>query len=155
LGPNARLLDLAAQGGPLRGLTSDAVLLEFFRRATGGTLPVTFDPEEVWEYIAGHDALFEVRQAPIGRALPGRTDLHNLALNEIVFVLTGQTRDDLLEAVGRATTLPDFDEKDLHVLAAAVEAEADAICSGDKLFEKVDWIEIRRPRDLAIEYGLL
>ena len=36
-GINARLLGLAAMGGPLRGLTSDVVLLEFFRHATGTT----------------------------------------------------------------------------------------------------------------------
>jgi predicted nucleic acid-binding protein len=154
-GLDADLLDLAAQGGPLRGVTSDAVLLEFFRHATGGTLPQVYSPDDVWAYITSHDPLFEVGQAPIGRSLPDRTDLHNLPLSEIVYELTGRTRSDLLTEVGRGTTLPEFDVHDLHVLAAAVDAEADAICSDDKVFRKVDWIDICRPVELAAEFGLV
>lgn len=153
-GQNARLLDLAARGGPLRGLTSDAVLLEFFRHATGGSLPVTFDPEDVWDYISAHEPLFEVSQAPIGRSLPARTDLHNLPLDEIVLEVTGRTREDLLTVLGPTITLPEFDSNDLHVLAAAVESGADAICSGDTRLLKVEWIDVRRPSDLAAEFGL-
>jgi predicted nucleic acid-binding protein len=153
-GPDADLLDFAAQGGPLRGVTSDAVLLEFFRHATGGTLPQVYSPEDVWAYITSHDPLFELGQAPIGRSLPDRTDLHNLPLAEIVHELTGKTRSDLLTDVGRGTTLPEFDVNDLHVLAAAVDSGADAICSDDRIFEKVDWIDTYKPVALAIEFGL-
>jgi predicted nucleic acid-binding protein len=47
-GVNARLLDLAARGGPLRDVTSDVVLLELYRHATGGTFNRVFEPEDVW-----------------------------------------------------------------------------------------------------------
>jgi predicted nucleic acid-binding protein len=153
-GMNAWLLDLASLGGPLRGVTSDVVLLEFYRHAVDGSFGIVFDPDDVWDYVDAHRSLIAVEQAPIGRSLPSRTDLHNLPLNEIVYELTGKTRADLLAEVGRGTTLPEFDPYDLHVLAAAVGAGADAICSADSIFEKVDWIEVFTPGRLGREFGL-
>jgi predicted nucleic acid-binding protein len=154
-GINARLLDLAATGGPLRGFTSDVVLLEFFRNATGGTLPQTFEREDVWAYVEAHEPLLEVEQAPIGRSLPRRTDLHNLPLNEIVYHLTGKQRDDLLAELEEPSTLKDFDSNDLHVLAAAVSGGAEAICSSDGTFEPITWIDTYKPGRLAAEFGQL
>lgn len=95
-GVSVRLLDLAARGGPMRGATSDVVLLEFYRHATGGTFNRRFEPEDVWDYVRAHQPLLEIEQAPVGRSLPSRTDLHNLPLNEVVYHLTGKTREDLL-----------------------------------------------------------
>lgn len=153
-GINARLLGLAAMGGPLRGLTSDVVLLEFFRHATGGTLGQVFEPEDVWDYVRAHEPLLEVELAPIGRRLPERTDLHNLALGEIVHHLTGKRREELLAELEQPLTLADFDANDLHVLAAAVSAGAEAICSSDAAFDSVGWIATYRPGRLAAEFGL-
>jgi predicted nucleic acid-binding protein len=153
-GINARLLDLASLGGPLRGVTSDVVLLEFFRHAVDGTFGIVFDPEDVRDYLEAHRPLIDVQQAPIGRSLPSRTDLHNLPLNQIVYELTGKTRVDLLASLGRGTTLSEFDPYDLHVLAAAAEAGAEAICSSDGIFEKVDWIKVFTPGRLGREFGL-
>jgi hypothetical protein len=96
----------------------------------------------------------EVEQAPIGRRLPSRTDLHNLPLNEIVFALTGETRADLLKQIQDSSTLAEFDDNDLHVLAAAVQADADAICSSDRIFDKVTWIPAYKPAELATDFGL-
>lgn len=154
-GVNARLLDLAARGGPLRGATSDVVLLEFYRHATGGTFNRLFEPEDVWDYVRAHQPLLEIEQAPIGRSLPSRTDLHNLPLTEVVYHLTGKTREDLLAELDQTpTTLATFDSNDLHVLAAAVGAEADAICSSDSIFQRVEWIDVYRPGELAAEFSL-
>lgn len=153
-GINARLLGLAASGGPLRGLTSDIVLLEFFRHATGGTLGPVFEPEDVWDYVRAHEPLLEVKPAVLGRHLPERTDLHNLPLGEIVHQLTGMHREGLLAELGEQPTLTDFDVNDLHVLAAAVSGEAEAICSSDPVFDAVDWIATYRPGRLAAEFGL-
>jgi len=63
-GINARLLGLAATGGPLRGLTSDVVLLEFFRHATGGTLGRAFEPEDAWDYVRAHEPLSRITKIP-------------------------------------------------------------------------------------------
>jgi hypothetical protein len=40
------------------------------------------------------------------------------------------------------------------VVAAAVEAGADVICSADSIFQKVDWIEVFTPGRLGREFGL-
>lgn len=154
IGINARLLDLAARGGPLRGVTSDVVLLEFYRHATGGSFGRVFDPGDVWDYVKAHEPLLEIEQAPIGRSLPDRTDLHNLPLNEVVYHLTGKAREDLLVELDQSPTLASFDSNDLHVLAAAVGARADAICSSDPVFDKIEWIDVYRPGRLAAEFGL-
>lgn len=153
-GINARLLGLAAIGGPLRGITSDVVLLEFFRHATGGTFGQVFEPGEVWDYVRAHAPLLEVEQAPIGRHLPSRTDLHNVPLSEIVHHLTSKRREELLAELGQPLTLEHFDANDLHVLAAAVNGGADAVCSSDAIFDLIDWITTYRPGQLAAEFGL-
>lgn len=151
---NARLLALAAQGGPLRGVTSDVVLLEFYRHAVAGTLGRLFEAEDVWDLVRVHEPLLEIEQAPIGRSLPRRTDLHNLPLNEIVYHLTGESREDLLDELGDRRTLAEFDGNDLHVLAAAVRSGADGLCSSDGIFESVGHLAIYKPGQLAAEYGL-
>jgi hypothetical protein len=88
--------------------------------------------------------------------LPDRTDLHNLPLNEVVYHLTGETKNDLLAQLqlDETTTLVDFDEYDLHALATAAKAGADAICSSDTIFDKIEWIPIYKPHELAAEFGL-
>jgi predicted nucleic acid-binding protein len=153
-GANAKLLSLAAVGGPLKGFTSDVVLLEFYRHAVDGTLSQTFEADEVKDYIEAHGPLLDVAQAPIGRALPQRTDLHHLAIGEIVYELTGQTRQDLLDQLPGQPTLPQFDIHDLHVVAAAVQCGADAICSSDPIFVPIGDLAIFKPGQLAREFGL-
>jgi len=85
----------------------------------------------------------------LGRHLPERTDLHNLPLGEIVHQLTGMRREGLLAELGEQPTLTDFDMNDLHVLAAAVSGEAEAICSSDPVFDRVlfrRWAQARAVR---------
>lgn len=141
-------------GWAATGLASDVVLLEFFRHATGGTLGRAFEPDDVWDYVRAHEPVLEVEQASIGRHLPERTDLHNLALGEIVHHLTGKRREDLLAELDQQMTLDDFDVNDLHVLTAAVNSGAEAICSSDAIFDSVEWIVTYRPGHLAAEFGL-
>lgn len=152
-GLNAALLDLASTGGPLVGITSDVVLLEFYRVATGGYLRATFEPDEVWNFAEAHEPIVET--APIGRRLPDRADLHNLPIGQIAYHLTGQTREDLLAELDDQPRLGDFDANDLHVLSAAAQAGADAICSMDTTFVPIGGIEIYRPAQLAAEFALL
>ena len=156
-GPNARLLDLASMGGPLRGATSDVVALEFLRHAVEGNLGgVRYGLPDIQAFFDAYEPLFEIAQAPIGRALPHRTDLHNLPIGEIVFHLTGETRESLLSNLPDQPTLRDFDVHDLHVVATAAQIGADAICTSDTDFqEPIGAIEIYRPQQLAHEFGLL
>ncbi len=157
VGTNAKLLDLAARGGPLRGVTSDVVLLEMYRHAVMGDLRgVVFAPEDVWDFVRAHEPLLEISQSPIGRSLPDRTDLHNLPITEIVYHLTGQTREELLNDLEGKTTLRDFDDLDLHVVAAAYHGDADAICTSDETFftSSLGTIELCRPSELAAGFGL-
>jgi predicted nucleic acid-binding protein len=156
-GSNARLLDLASMGGPLRGATSDVVALEFLRHAVDGDLGgARYELSDIEAFFDAYAPLFEIAQAPIGRALPQRTDLHNLPIGEIVFHLTGQTHEDLLSNLPDQPTLREFDVYDLHIVAAAVEINADAICTSDRHFEeRIGTIEVYRPSQLALEFGLL
>jgi predicted nucleic acid-binding protein len=156
-GPNARLLDLASMGGPLRGATSDVVALEFLRHAADGTFGgVRYDLSDIQAFFDAYEPLFEIAQAPIGRALPQRTDLHNLPIGEIVFHLTGETRESLLSNLPDQPTLRDFDVHDLHVVATAAQIDADAICTSDADFqEPIGTMDIYRPARLAHELGLL
>ena len=156
-GPNARLLDLASTGGPLRGATSDVVALEFLRHAVEGNLGgVRYDLPDIQAFLDAYIPLFEIAQAPIGRALPQRSDLHNLPIGEIVFHLTGETRDSMLSNLPDQPTLREFDVHDLHVVATAAEIHADAICTSDTHFQElIGTIAIYRPQQLAHEFGLL
>lgn len=156
-GPNARLLDLASMGGPLRGATSDVVALEFLRHAVEGNLGgVQYELSDIQAFFDAYAPLFEIAQAPIGRALPQRTDLHNLPIGEIVFQLTGETRESLLSNLPDQPTLKEFDVHDLHVVAAAAQIDADAICTSDRHFqEPIGTLEIYRPHRLAHDFGLL
>lgn len=153
-GINARLLGLAATGGPLQGSTSDVVLLEFYRHAVEGTLGTRYNPQDVWDLVLAHEPLLEIGQAPIGRRLPGRADLHNLPVGEIVYHLIGETREVLLTELGDRRTLAEFDADDLHVLAAAVRVGADVLCSSDGVFESIGDLAVYRPGALAAEFGL-
>src|SRR4051812_32380098 len=95
-GVNARLLDLAAIGGPIEGVTSDVVLLELYRHAVEGNLGIVFESDDVWAFVLAHSPLIDIANAPIGRSLPQRTALHNLPVGQVVYELTGKTRDDLV-----------------------------------------------------------
>lgn len=156
-GPNGKLLDLASTGGPLKGVTSDVVLLETYRHAVQGDLGHVFDPDDVWAYVDAHRPLLDISQAPIGRALPKRTDLHNLAIGAIVYELTGRSREDMLKDLAQQATLPNFDAHDLHVVAASYAAGAEVLCSSDRGFFKQSLGALipHRPTDLAHEYGLI
>jgi hypothetical protein len=95
-------------------------------------------------------------KTPIGRALPQRTDLHNLPIGEIVSYLTGETRESLLSSLSDQPTLRQFDVHDLHVVATAAQIGADAICTSDTDFqEPIGALGIYRPQHLAHEFGLL
>jgi hypothetical protein len=90
------------------------------------------------------------------RSLPQRSDLHNLPIGEIVFHLTGETRESLLSNLPDQPTLREFDVHDLHVVPTAAQINADAICTSDDDFQgPIGVIEIYRPSQLAHEFGLL
>ena len=153
---NARLLDLASRGGPLHGCTSDVVLFEAYRHAVGGTFNVRFEEATVLDFFEAHQPLLEIGAAPISRRLPADPALHNLPIGEIVYNLTGRKRDDMLDGLAEQITLPEFDELDLHVVAAAYGMDAELICTNDKIFLRgsLGSIGVSRPGPLAREYGI-
>ncbi len=75
-----------------------------------------------------------VEPSPIGRALPAQISLHNRPIGEIVYELTGRTREDLLDGLPRQSRLiaGEFDAYDVHLVAAAVARNADVICSANR-----------------------
>jgi hypothetical protein len=60
--------------------------------------------------------------------------LHNRPIGEIVYELTGRTREDLLDGLPRQLRLVagEFDVYDIHLVAAAVARDADVICSANR-----------------------
>lgn len=170
-GPNAKLLDLAAQRSPvLDGFITDAVGAEFWWRATqqgvkgrGHPVARTYTEAELEPFFAAYGALFEpanLAQAPIGRSLGQYASLVGLSLGEVLHVITGKDRDALL--AGSSTSFPvnfeSVDIADLHVITGAIENRADAICSNDTQttsYDPIGTLRVTSPVELAGELGLI
>ncbi len=98
------LLVRAAVGAPFRGFTTEVVGMEFLRNAlsgfgTGDRFRV-YDKHEVAEFLDTFAPLFaidNIRASPLGRALMPNHALHDRPLGEVLYELTGQTDDALLE----------------------------------------------------------
>lgn len=162
-GQNARLLAFAAESPVLEGFTTDVVGLEFIRNAVGGISGEVYDLAEIEAFLDVFEPLFDpdnVAKAPIGRSLIQRADLHNKPLGEVVYELTGRTKEDLLTGLNDQVRLvaEEFDYKDLHLVVAAVEQDADVICSSNRadLPEGpiVPSIEVIGPGRLCAVFGL-
>jgi hypothetical protein len=136
-GYNFKLLELAAEGALLQGFTTDIAGMEFVRNALDGLGGVSYDMELIDAFLDHFAALFNpdnVEPSPIGRALPAQTSLHNRPIGEIVYELTGRTREDLLDDLPYQLRLlaGEFDAYDVHLVAAAVARDADVICSANR-----------------------
>jgi hypothetical protein len=75
-----------------------------------------------------------VESSPIGRALPAQASLHNRPIGEVVYELTGRTREDLLDGFASAAEAARGRVRryDVHLVAAAVARDADVICSANR-----------------------
>jgi hypothetical protein len=136
-GYNFKLLELAADGTLLQGFTTDIAGMEFVRNALDGLGGVSYDMEMIEALLDHFAPLFNpdnIEQSPIGRALPAQASLHNRPIGEIVYELTGRTRENLLDGLPRQLSLiaGEFDAYDIHLVAAAVARNADVICSANR-----------------------
>ncbi len=98
-GYNFKLLELAAGGAVLSGFTTDIAGMEFIRNALDGLSGVIYDMEMIEAFLDHFAPLFNpdnIQPSPIGRALPMQVSLHNRPIGEVVYELTGRTRDELL-----------------------------------------------------------
>lgn len=148
-GRNFRLLELA-DDGVIDGFVTDVVGYEFVRNALTGALsrgePV--DQAEIEAFLDLFPNIFDPDHAPrvsIGRDITTLFQAHGKPVGQVVYELTGRTRDDLLIALGeqQVVAVDDFDPTDLHVLVAAVEQGADAVCtSNSKDFTQAAYGEI-------------
>jgi hypothetical protein len=103
-GYNFKLLELAADGTLLQGFTTDIAGMEFVRNALDGLSGVSYDMELIEAFLDHFAPLFNpdnVEPSPVGRALPARVSLHNRPIGEIVYEMTGRTREDLLNGLPR------------------------------------------------------
>lgn len=138
-GANYKLLELA-DDGLIDGITTDVAAYEFLRaayrgRLTDGTQP---DPELLREFLDGFPTLFDPDTTPrvsIGRNLLDRVWMFGLPVGRAVYDLTGRQRDDLLAQLQdereQVVGIDDFDPADLYLLVAAVEQDADIICTSN------------------------
>lgn len=136
-GMNFRLLQLAADGVVLDGFTTEVAGMEFIRNATDGLGGVRYEIDLIEEFLDGFGALFDpenVATSPIGRALTAQTWLHNRPIGEVVYHLTGRTREELLDGLPNQLRVVsgEFDDHDVHLVAAAVTRGADVICTSNR-----------------------
>ncbi len=162
-GYNFKLLEFAAGGTILSGFTTDVAGMEFVRNALDGLSGVTYDMELIEAFLDHFAPLFNpdnVQPSPIGRALPMQTSLHNRPIGEVVYELTGRTRDELLAGLAEQLRLMagEFDAYDVHLVAAAVTRNADVICTANRAHlpegPLAGGIEIVGPGRLAAELGI-
>ena len=162
-GLNFRLLELAADGVVLDGFTTEVAGMEFVRNALDGLAGIAFAIDEIEEFLDSFGALFDpgnVATSPIGRSLTSQTWLHNKPVGEVVYHLTGLTRDELLEGLPEQLRVAsgEFDAHDVHLVAAAVERGADVICSSNRRHMPegplTRTIEVVGPGRLAANLGI-
>jgi len=162
-GYNFKLLELAAGRVVLSGFTTDVAGMEFVRNALDGLSGVTYDMELIEAFLDHFAPLFNpdnVEPSPIGRALPRQTLLHNRPIGEVVYELTGRTRDELLVGLPEQLRLVagEFDAYDVHLAAAAVTRNADVICTANRTHlpegPLAGGIEIVGPGRLAADLGI-
>ena len=170
-GPNAKLLDLAVQRSPvLDGFITDAIGAEFWWRATQQGIKGpsqrtarTYTEDELRPFFAAYGVLFEpeaIAHAPVSRALGRYASMVGLDLGEVLHLITGKNREELLRASSLAFPMnfESVDIADLHVITGAIDNAADEICSNDKAtlsYDPIGELRVRRPVDLALELGLI
>jgi hypothetical protein len=162
-GVNFRLLQLAADGVVLDGFTTEVAGMEFVRNALEGLSGVRYEIELIEEFLDGFGALFDpsnVATSPIGRSLTSQTWLHNKTIGEVVYHLTGRTREELLEDLPEQLRVVsgEFDALDVHLVAAAVERGAEVICTSNRRHlpegPLAGGIEVIGPGRLATTLGI-
>ena len=156
-GTNYRLLDLADEG-VIDGFVTDVVGYEFVRNALRGVLSrgAPVDNDEVVAFLDSFPNIFDPAHAPrvsIGRDITTLFTSHRKPVGQVIYDLTGRTRDDLLVELEKQqiVAVEDFDPADLHILVAAVEQGADAICtsnSTDFAQPRYGRIEVMKPGDI-------
>jgi hypothetical protein len=77
----------------------------------------------------------------------------------VVYELTGRTRDDLLSDLDAqvSVTIGQFDPYDVHLVAAAVEAGADVICTNntkDFSMQRIGKLEVLTSYGLGRRFDL-
>ena len=152
----------AANDGIIDAFTTDVAAYEFVRNARTGALArdrVPVAEDLIAEFLDGFPNLFDPATTPrvsIGRSILDRPLLLDRAVGQVVYELTGRSREDLLRDLHdqQIVAIEDFDPADLHLLVAAVEHEADAICTSNTTdFRQAAYGDIRivRPHQLVAE----
>lgn len=136
-GVNYKLLELA-DDGLIDGFTTDVVAYEFAHAAYRGSLTggESAEPELLREFFDGFPHLFDPATAPrvsIGRNVIDRVWMLRRPVGQVIHELTSRQRNDLLAQLEeqQIVGVDDFDPADLHLLVAAVEQEADVICTSN------------------------
>jgi hypothetical protein len=162
-GYNFGLLRLAADGVVVKGFTTEVAGMEFVRSALDGLGGVRYDIESVEAFLDGFTPLFDpdnVAVSPIGRSLTQEMWLHNRPVGEVVYHLTGRTREGLLDdlAAQLRVVAGELDAYDVHLVAAAVARGADVICSANRRHlpegRLAGDLRVVGPGRLAAELGL-
>lgn len=170
-GPCFKLMSLAAQRTPvLDGFITDVIGAEFWWRATqqgvkgpGQSVARTYTEQELEPFLSTFEVLLEPQnmgRAPLSRSLGQNASLVGLPLGEFLHVVTGVDREALLSAATLSfpVTFESMDIADLHVIAGALENDAEVIVSSDTRllgYDPIGDIGVLRPAHLARELGLI
>lgn len=136
-GVNYKLLELS-DDGLIDGFTTDVAAYEFVHAAYRGSLTggEQVDPELLREFLDGFPHLSDpttTARVSIGRNVVDQVWMLRKPVGQVVYDLTGRQRDDLLAHLQdqQIVGIDDFDPSDLHLLVAAVEQEADIVCTSN------------------------
>lgn len=168
---HSRLLELAAQRAPvLDGFFTDAVGAEFWWRATqqgvtgpGESTPRTYSEAELAPFFEVFNVLFEpssMPRAPLSRTLGRYASMVGMPLGDVLAEITGKDRAALLAGITTAfpMTFESVDTADLHVIAGAIDNNAEELTSNDRRLLALDPIgsmRVRRAEELAQDLGLI
>lgn len=161
-GVNYKLLELS-DDGLIDGLTTDVATYEFVYNAyrgnlTGGRPP---EPELVREFLDGFPNLFDPQTTPrvsIGRNVVDQVWMIGKPVGQVVHDLTGRRRADFLAELQnqQVVGINDFDPADLHLLVAAVEQDADIICTSNTTdFRQASYGSIRVATPSALHHEIV
>ena len=132
-------------------------------KAPGRKERQTYTEEQIAEFLDVFGDLFEpasLARAPLGRSLGRFAGIVGRPLGEVLYAITGKDHDALVAGLTTkvSVTFESVDIADLHVIAGAIDNDAELLCTNDTRtlsYDSVGSMSIVTVSELAEELGLL
>ncbi|HEU4965167.1 MAG TPA: PIN domain-containing protein [Bacilli bacterium] len=132
-----RLIELGRRN-VFEPVTTDVIMAEFVAKCRQGMTKknITFSEEQIQRFVDALRPMLTIKnmkKVSIGRDYIPTPEGYKLPLNELLFQITGRSREDLLEVVwAHGKIMPSkADLRDLHVIVAAIEQDCDYIVTNN------------------------